>query len=543
MKPIVALLGLGVLSLNAQPQPPRPDQIGKASIEGRVVDALTHEPIRKASVTLNGRINLNAVTDASGLFAFRQLSAGQFMVQTQNERYPVGQLGDALTRQASITLAADEQKRDVELLLTPGASLRGRIVDEEGNPMPQCTVAPMQYSDTGRGKALNNTFGVAQSDDKGEYRISNIPAGKYYVMARCPQTIPLPHAFIRRGSIDVPMLVYTDLLYPGAADPSGAARVEAQPGATLAAIDFQMRPATGVTVRGRARPLAFDRNFQIVLQHKDAIRRFQQPAARINPATGEFQIVNVPPGSYELVGVGANEERAFFARIPIEIGDRAPAPIDVLLSPGPQITGTVAIEGDGKAPPGNTMRVMLDPLEDQFLPSPQAEVKSDGSFTLNSALPGRWRVRVNGGPGYVKSVALGDQEFSGTEVEVGVSAARMKIVIGTKFTQFEGTVSALPAGAGPMFGFLWAAASDSAFQQNFGVDPQGHAALSAPPGRFYVCAVAAAQPWMVMQNRALRKAMESRCEAVDVLEGGHQKVQIPLISSEEMKRMIDSLEE
>jgi hypothetical protein len=539
MKPIVALLGLGLLSLNAQTLRPRPDQIGTASITGAVVDALTHEAVKKASVALNGRTSLNAVTDASGRFAFRQLPAGQYMVRAQSETYPVGRFGDELTRQASITLSADEQKRDVELSLTPGASLRGRIVDEEGNPMPQCTVAPMQYTDTGRGRALNNTAGVAQSDGKGEYRISNIPAGKYYVMARCPQTIPLPHAFIRRGSIDVPMLVYTELLYPGTADPSGAARIEAQPGATLAAIDFKMIPARGVTVRGRARPLAFE-NFQIVLQLRDPGRRFQQPGARINPATGEFQIVNVQPGSYDLVGVGSTAEgQSYSARIPVEVGSTAPEPIDVLLSPGPQITGTVAIEGDAKAPPVNTMRVMLEALEEQFLPPPQAEVKSDGSFTLNWALPGRWRVRVNGGPGYVKSVALGEQEVSGSEVEIGASAARMKIVIGTKFAQFEGTVSA----PGPMFGFLWAAAGDSSFQQTFGVDPQGHATLSVPPGRYHVCAVAAAQPGIVMQNRSLQKAMESRCEASDVLEGGRQKVQIPLLSSEDLKRMIDTLEE
>jgi Carboxypeptidase regulatory-like domain len=549
MKLIMALLGAGLLSLNAQPRsysgPPRPDQIGTASIAGAVVDALTHQPVNKASVMLSGRIGLNAVTDASGHFAFRQLPAGQYMVQAQSEGYPVGRLGSDLTRQVSITLAADEQKRDVEIYLTPGASLRGRIVDEEGNPMPQCSVAPMQYTDTDRGNTLNNAGGFAQSDDKGEYRITNIPAGKYYVMARCPQTIPLPHAFIRRSSApDVPMLAYTPLFYPGAADPSGAARVEAQPGATLAAIDFRMTPATGVTVRGRARPFAFDRNFQIMLQPKGPMRRFQQAGARINPSTGEFKIVNVQPGSYELLGVGASEGQSYFARVPIEVGSTSPEPIEVLLSPGPQITGTLAIEGDTKAPV-NTMRVMLNPLEDQYLggPPPQGEVKSDGSFTLSSVVPGRWRVQVNGVPGYVKSVALGEQEVSGSEVEIGISGARMKIVIGTKFAQFEGTVSALPAGAGPMFGFLWAAAGDSSFQQNFGVDPQGHAALSVPPGRYYVCAIAAAQPWMVMQNRALRKAMESRCEAVDISEGGHQKIQISLMSFEELKRMIDNLEQ
>ena len=76
-----------------------------------------------------------------------------------------------------------------------------------------------------------------------------------------------------------------------------------------------------------------------------------------------------------------------------------------------------------------------------------------------------------------------------------------------------------------------------------GINPQGHSVLSVPPGRYYACAAAIAQPWMIMQNRALRKALESRCEAVDVPEGGRASAQMPLISAEDLKRLAEELEE
>jgi hypothetical protein len=192
--------------------PPQEQETGTASVEGAVVDALTHEPVKKASVMLGGRIGFTAVTDASGHFAFRQLPAGQYSVQAQGAGYPVGRFSLELARQASLTVAADEHKREITLSLTPGASVRGRIVDEEGSPMPQCNVSAMQRTTTERSNGLVNAGGGARSDENGEYRIANLPAGKYYLMANCPQTIPLPHAFIRRGSVDnLPMLAYRNL--------------------------------------------------------------------------------------------------------------------------------------------------------------------------------------------------------------------------------------------------------------------------------------------------------------------------------------------
>jgi len=546
MKLAVALLAVTLAGLDAQDRlsrvPPAPqEQTGTASIEGAVVDALTHEPVKKAQVMLNGRISLTAVTDVSGHFAFRQLPAGQYMVQAQSDRYPIGRMGRDLARQTSVTVGADEQKRDVAVSLTPGASVRGRIVDEEGSPMAQCSVSSMQMTNTDNGKDLINTGGSAQSDDKGEYGLSNVPAGKYYLMARCPQAIPLPHAFIRRGTTtDVPTLTYTPLFYPGTAEPSAAARVELQPGVLLAGIDFQMTPAQGVTVRGRARPAPSDRNLQIFLRPKDPLRmRVQQQGARTNPSTGEFQINNVLPGSYELTATTSGGGEPYFAKIPVEVGGTAPDALEVVLSPGLQVSGTLAVEGDGKV---NPLRVMLNPAENQpmFGPPPQAEVQSDGTFVLHAVVPGRWRIQVNGA-GYVKSLALGNQEVSGNEVEITAGAAPLRIAMGTKFAQIEVTVSSPVPGGGPLMGILWGATSS--VQQNFGFGPNGNTSVSVPPGRYHVCAMVEAQPFVVMQNRALRKAMESRCETVEVSEGGPQKVQVAAISSEELKRMADSLEE
>src|SRR5476649_174013 len=212
MKPaiwLVPLLWIGAVAqvrpLAQRPQFPQQQQTGKASVEGSVLDAVTSEPVKKASVMLNGLVSLNAVTDASGHFAFRQLPAGQYMIQVHSERYPQG-LGLLDTAQAlTISLAAEEQKQDIRLSLTPGASVRGHIVDEDGDPMPHCSVTGMQFRDMGTGRTLQQ-LGFSQSDDKGEYQISIFRAAsitfRRAAISRChcrtPSSAALPPWTYRR---------------------------------------------------------------------------------------------------------------------------------------------------------------------------------------------------------------------------------------------------------------------------------------------------------------------------------------------------------
>jgi hypothetical protein len=545
----IPLLGFSVTvqaQLSPAQRPPFPpsEQTGKASVEGSVLDAITREPVKKATVMLSGQVGLSAVTDASGHFAFRQLPAGKYTIQVRSDRYP--QMQPLFTgQQLSISLTAEEQKQDIGLSLTPGASVRGRIVDEDGSPMPRCNVTAMQFRDTGAGQTLQQ-FGFSQSDDKGEYRISYIPRGKYYVLARCNQTVPLPHAFLRRTStMDLPMHTYAPLFYPGATGLVGAAKVEASPSANISGIDFQMVPARGGTVRGRVGS-APDRNIQITLTPKDPVgRELRSQGMRVNAATGEFQISNVLPGSYELVAMASAEGRCYFGKISVEVGATPLDPIDLVLAAGPAITGSITIEGETTKTPMNNVRLMLNPLDGRGMmgPQPQTEVQSDGTFIFNSVMPGHWRLFVNGAPGYVKSVKQGDQEASPWDLEIGSSAVQLKVVVGTKYTRVEAGLSGSAAGSEPISAILWPANGDPSYQQNFGMSSQTPTTINVPPGRYYACAFAGTQPWMQMQNGALRKALESRCETVDAPEGGSASVQLPLIPAADLQQLLEKIDQ
>jgi hypothetical protein len=552
MKAAILLIPSFWLSLMAQvqfspaqrfPLPPQ-DQTGKASIEGSVLDAITHEPIKKATVALNGpRGSLQAVTDVSGHFAFRQLPAGQYNLFANSEKYPPGQGTIDPDRQLTVSVTAEEQKQDINLSLIPGGSVRGRIVDEDGNPM-HCNVATMQFRDTGMGRSPQRNAST-QSDDKGEYRISNLPRGKYYIEAQCNQTVPLPHAFVRRTSLmDVPTLTYAPLFYPGAADPTSAAKVDVSPGSDASGIDFRMTPARGIIVRGHAGPAAGDRNVQVTLTPKNSGGiDWQRRGAPVNSSTGEFRIQNVLPGSYELVAFTFGAGPSYYASAPVEVGGAPLEPIDLTLAPAPAISGSISIEGDAKVPMNN-VHLSMNPLNSQAMRGPQqTEVQSDGTFILNSVLPGHWRLIVSGPGSYVKSVKQGDQDVPPWDIETSSSPVQLKVVLGTKFAQLEVALAAGPAGTETVSAIIFSADGDPQYQQNIGLNSQGSVKISVPPGKYRACAFAVAQPWALMQNRALRKAVESHCETVEATEEATAHVQVPLIPAADLKQLLDRIEE
>lgn len=56
---------------------------GKTIVEGMVLNALTNEPLRKATVTLAAKKNYNAVSSAEGKFRFDGLRLFYFRASPQ----------------------------------------------------------------------------------------------------------------------------------------------------------------------------------------------------------------------------------------------------------------------------------------------------------------------------------------------------------------------------------------------------------------------------------------------------------------------------
>lgn len=213
------------------------------------------------------------------------------------------------------------------------------------------------------------------------------------------------------------------------------------------------------------------------------------------------------------------------------------------------VEGTVSVIGP-QMPPGY-LRVLLSPLGSGNVLS--AEVGSDGTFTIGSVSPGHWRLSVGGV--YLKSVTQGEHEVSAADIEIGAQAGpSLKIVVGTNFAILRVTTSGQPPPTEGMLVFFWIDGGPDG--PLFPVTPdhsgmvQPGGLMSVPPGRDLVCAFVGFQPWMTPRLssyfRALRPALESRCQTIEASEGGEitvQAVQAPLISDEDINRLTEKLKQ
>jgi hypothetical protein len=213
------------------------------------------------------------------------------------------------------------------------------------------------------------------------------------------------------------------------------------------------------------------------------------------------------------------------------------------------VEGTVSV--DGPAMPPGYLQVWLSPLNPPG-ESQSAEVRRDGTFTINSVFPGHWRLSVSGV--YIKSVMQGVRKVSAADIEIAPqSGFPLKIVVGTKFATLKVTTSSQHPPTGQVFVVFW----DDGDRQFSPVAPDGSGKLSpqggaitVPPGRYLVCAFVGIQPWMAVaasaSGRALRKALESHCQTVQAAENGVatiRAVSAPRISAEDLMRPAEKQEE
>src|SRR5436309_180677 len=186
-----------------QPQPPsgsqRPSRDSSAQqqkdtpptptgrITGRVVTADGGKPVKRARVFVTaaelpgGR---GVLTDDSGVFDLTELPAGRYTLTVSKSGFVSLSYGQRRPLQAGtpLQLGDGEQLKGVDFRLPRGGVIAGRILDEEGEPVPGATVRVMRYQYQQGDRRLAQA-GSGQTDDRGQYRVWGLMPGDYYVNA------------------------------------------------------------------------------------------------------------------------------------------------------------------------------------------------------------------------------------------------------------------------------------------------------------------------------------------------------------------------
>ena len=530
---------------------------GQGAIEGTVVNEATREVVRGAQIVVGSEAGVPpTLTDANGHFAFRNLAPGTYFLVAQHPEFPLITTGLAASHPLTVTLMPDEQQRGLVIPLAPGGSITGRILNEDGKPVSGCSAQALQHAPGQSGGALYGAHS-GTSDGRGEYRIPGLAKGHYYVAVQCAGAIPVarhaaPPAIQRGADREAPKQKYAMEFYPDSPEFAAAARLMVEAGANVGGIDFHLRPTSTVTIRGRLTgdPEALVRNLHVMLEPRDAaLTSLLHYPATVDARTGVFHIESVPAGAYTLVATAHDPGHSYQAKELVDIGPGsvAPAPMELPMIPGSVFSGSVEVEG--QTAPEN-LRIALIPLDAENAgPSPDAKVEKDGTFSISGILPGRWRLEVGSANGYLKSLSVGGQEVSAFAFMVVPGAGgEMRIVMGTKMAQLEGSVEGIrPEDAGGAW--LVLAPEDANIVavgslRNASADRAGRFHMSGlAPGRYRLYALTSAAAWTALrQNPRVLQVIAPRGKSVDLAAGGRATVQVNVMPVEELTQALQEIE-
>ncbi len=436
------------------PAPASAETQKKASIEGVVINEITKEPLRRADIKLmrsgkdgavmGNNAALSAVTDAAGKFHIDNIEPGEYYLN----HFKAGYVHSRTTSGSStslLKLSAGESLTDLHYLLLPQSVVAGRVIDDEGEPVQGATVMLMspQYR---RGSARLSPAGFAQTNDRGEYRIIDVPPGKYYIQAKVQRmmmggVMPTPSA-----AAGAPKAAFVSTYYPSAAESAQATRIEPRPGLELSGQDIILRKEKVVRISGKALDLDGSpaRQTYVMLMAVDEFMGSSSDTGSPVDDKGNFTISDVLPGQYNLVANRTDGQDRQSAHAAVTVGDVDVTNVVLQALPGLEVKGVIVLEGSEKKDLDFSMfSIALSSNEPSPIGVAGTQAKSDGSFTIPRVSPGRYTLIVHSRKGahYVQSILAGPEDVFGKEVDaVALAAGTLRVVVRTDWASVSGTV-------------------------------------------------------------------------------------------------------
>ena len=206
----------------------QPIATGSGTLTGTVVSGIDEAPLPEARVVAipaHHRYQVyDAVSDASGQYQFSNLPSGDYTVMASKDGF-LPLYFDNVRHEYEATRVAvvgGEETAGIDFTLPAAGSISGNVSDQDDNPIPNATVLVAAANNAPDSVYYNTTFWT-QTDAEGNYVVSGLATGTYYIYAQ---------AF--NGWISV------DEWYDDAQRIEDALAVAVEEGSVTTAIDFSL---------------------------------------------------------------------------------------------------------------------------------------------------------------------------------------------------------------------------------------------------------------------------------------------------------------
>ncbi|MFN7924390.1 MAG: carboxypeptidase-like regulatory domain-containing protein [Bryobacteraceae bacterium] len=427
---MLPVLALAVL-VSAAPQ-------DSCSFDATVRNSETGEVLPKAVVELSGQPgkSYRAVSDAQGRVRFDGIVGGKYNLRVLRRgflprRYDAAELGSQQSRQS------------VDLRLIPHATIAGKVLDPEGEPVERATVQAIRKGKGGRLESLGQTM----TDDRGEFRLIGLRAGEYLIHATKDWgTTWGADPVVEQSSVTR----FQPTFHPSTAQAERAGWLTVGSAGNLRDIDVKLQSGRvyelkGKVIGGEATPGS------VRLAQRNGIT-YERLSANIEKDR-TFVFPGVFPGSYELVARVAGDVTA---GTDVEMPAAGLSALLLPLRPNVKLRARVR-RPDGKVVPGKVVLILALHDGSDLLP---ARATGDGTFAFSRLTPGVFSLHVSAPAGYwLQSARIGSQAVSSTPFELthdsdldiilaeGAATPRGTVKTARDAPAFGSTVLLVPEGA------------------------------------------------------------------------------------------------
>jgi len=460
MKLASALLLILTLSGDFFPQNANPQEPKRAVLEGIVTRYPDSQPVKKALIELIAENqseagNYTAITSADGTFRIDNILPGRYHLFAERtglldldrqRRHSDGQI---------LTLAPGQELKDLHLRLQAAAVIRGRVTDEDGDPLPNAEVTALRQTYVAGHKHWENA-GADRTNDLGEYRIANLPVGNVYISVNPPPDFKSlienasTRADTRNPKSDAPSEMYQTTYYPGTPDRGQAAPIQLHSGDEFPA-DFTLAPSPSLSIRGSVVNVPPRASASIMLQSRDFSLILSGADIRTD---GTFVIHDVSPGNYTIIATVEGTPVPMMARQSLQVSSANVDGLRLAPQPGTAVQGRVRVEEKNVTTRFDPQRIFLalqsvDPEQDEAMIASRetfssiAHVAPDGSFQWTDVPAGDYYVQVMGDSAgnegwFVKSLTAGGRDLNDSGLSLSGGSASLDLVVSVNGAVVEG---------------------------------------------------------------------------------------------------------
>jgi len=434
----------------------------RATIEGIVTREPDGQPVKKALIELiadnqSQGGNYTTITGPDGGFRIENIAPGRYHLFTERTGLLDTDKQRGHTDGRILTVAAGEKLKDLHLRLQAAAVIRGRVTDEDGDPLPNAEVTVLRQTFVAGHKHWEQA-GAERTNDLGEYRIANLAAGNVYISVSPPPDFKSlienagTAADTRNAKADPSAsTTYQTTYYPGTADRSQAAPIQLRAGDEFPA-NFTLTPSPSLSIRGLVVNVPPRASATIMLQSRD-FSLVLNGAEMHND--GSFIIHDVSPGSYTILASIEGSSVPMTARQSLQVGPTNVEGLRLSPRPGTTIQGHMRLEARNGASRLDPERIFLalqsvDSEQDEGVlasheSSNLAHMARDGSFQWTDVPAGTYYVQVMGDTAsndgcFVKSVAAGGRDIHESGISVDGGTVTLDLVISANGGAADGVV-------------------------------------------------------------------------------------------------------